>query len=377
VIVNDLYGFGTRDVGVEINCYQDARVTNVVFDEYNGFGVYLTNHRPPRRLRDQQAIVRNASGRHLAANNAVLSAGCSVVAVVPVNGNAVGSVIVDGGKYYRDVPSLTSSSLLGIAVRVQGEVRAAVISNFSAELENVNHTDTSTSANPSPFYVVPTVSTCQVKIDNLYSSVVGVAAVGASSLNYYHVVLGGLMALALEDVAVRMDIVGASDFTHRGLSIGVVSGSNIVGRVGGLRVLSAAASNPRGIVTGSTATLTIPSELSIEDCDFTAMPSPSADIALGSGQETKVRMERNKWRVFPLPPAGVTVGTSPYLFRSLKGYRQRVVVRGGTVTLIEFSRDGTTFYDVGETSGMFFLDNGDYLRVTYSAVPTMTTIPER
>ena len=64
-----------------------------------------------------------------------------------------------------------------------------------------------------------------------------------------------------------------------------------------------------------------------------------------------------------------TVGASPYSFVSDR--RQAVIVSGGTVTAIAFSRDGTTFYSVGLTAGMFLLETSDVLRVTYTVVPTV------
>jgi 6-phosphogluconate dehydrogenase (decarboxylating) len=45
------------------------------------------------------------------------------------------------------------------------------------------------------------------------------------------------------------------------------------------------------------------------------------------------------------------------------------------VSLIEFSRNGTTFFPVGTSGGMFSVTQGDYLRVTYTAAPTLTLVP--
>jgi hypothetical protein len=69
----------------------------------------------------------------------------------------------------------------------------------------------------------------------------------------------------------------------------------------------------------------------------------------------------------------VTVGTSPYEYSATK--RGSMIVSGGTVSVIEFSRDGTNYYDVGVTAGMFALNASDRLRVTYSVAPDMTFVP--
>jgi hypothetical protein len=77
-----------------------------------------------------------------------------------------------------------------------------------------------------------------------------------------------------------------------------------------------------------------------------------------------------------LPPANVspvTVGASPYDY--IAPVKGSVIVQGGTVTSLEFSRDGTSFYDVGQTSGMFLLNQSDYLRITHAGAPTVTFVP--
>lgn len=77
-----------------------------------------------------------------------------------------------------------------------------------------------------------------------------------------------------------------------------------------------------------------------------------------------------------LPPGNVepvTPGASPYIYSATK--RGSMIVEGGTVSAVEFSRDGVTFYDVGAVAGMFPINASDQLRVTYAVVPTMTFVP--
>lgn len=77
------------------------------------------------------------------------------------------------------------------------------------------------------------------------------------------------------------------------------------------------------------------------------------------------------------PPAiesAVTVTTSPMTYVATQ--RGFMVVSGGTISAIAFSRGGTTFYTSGQTAGSFPLSNGDSLRVTYTVTPTMTFFPQ-
>lgn len=74
-------------------------------------------------------------------------------------------------------------------------------------------------------------------------------------------------------------------------------------------------------------------------------------------------------------PAAITPGASPYAYQNTGAEPVDVIVSGGTVSAIAFSRDGTTYYATGQTAGMFRLEVGDFLKVTYSVTPTMTAIP--
>lgn len=74
-------------------------------------------------------------------------------------------------------------------------------------------------------------------------------------------------------------------------------------------------------------------------------------------------------------PTPIIVTASPFVYGNATTYDVSVIVQGGAVTKVEFSRNNTTFYDCGTVAGMFYLSKGDFLRVTYSVAPTMTAIP--
>lgn len=69
------------------------------------------------------------------------------------------------------------------------------------------------------------------------------------------------------------------------------------------------------------------------------------------------------------PAVAVTVGASPFVYvPPANGY---VIVNGGTVAGISFSRDGVTFFNCGQLAGAFPVARGDSFRVTYSVAPTV------
>lgn len=69
--------------------------------------------------------------------------------------------------------------------------------------------------------------------------------------------------------------------------------------------------------------------------------------------------------------AAVTVGASPFVYTAASD--GNVIVTGGTVSLIQYGRNAA-FTSIGITSGIVPVFAGDSVRVTYTALPTMTFI---
>lgn len=76
----------------------------------------------------------------------------------------------------------------------------------------------------------------------------------------------------------------------------------------------------------------------------------------------------------PALPLPVTLGASPFIYTAPQ--RGFLIITGGTVSAVAYSRDGVTFFATGQTAGMFPLSASDVLRITYSVVPTVTFIPQ-
>lgn len=108
---------------------------------------------------------------------------------------------------------------------------------------------------------------------------------------------------------------------------------------------------------------------------FNSIPTYQVDLIQG-------RVTASPWYFFwqglfrglaPGAEIPVTPGASPYTYTAaVKGF---MIVSGGTVSAVSFSRDGTTFYNYGLTSGPFPLNAADRIRVTYTVAPTMTFVP--
>jgi hypothetical protein len=69
----------------------------------------------------------------------------------------------------------------------------------------------------------------------------------------------------------------------------------------------------------------------------------------------------------------VTVGVTPFTYAAPLG--GTVIINGGTVSQVKFSRDGASFYVTGQAQGMFPVSQGDLLVISYSVPPTVTFVP--
>ena len=76
----------------------------------------------------------------------------------------------------------------------------------------------------------------------------------------------------------------------------------------------------------------------------------------------------------PQAEASVTLGTSPLTYiASRKGF---LIIQGGTVSMVQWSRGGIANHNTGQTQGVFPLSQGDSLVITYTGTPTLTFAPQ-
>jgi hypothetical protein len=98
--------------------------------------------------------------------------------------------------------------------------------------------------------------------------------------------LEGNMLLNLDSAALNVDIANMTRWGTKGIDLGGQS-ANINGTISRFRIVQIVTDpSPRGIVVHGTATLTIPTMLTIRECDFTAMTGGTA-ILFDSGNQNK------------------------------------------------------------------------------------------
>lgn len=77
--------------------------------------------------------------------------------------------------------------------------------------------------------------------------------------------------------------------------------------------------------------------------------------------------------IAPSAESAVALSTSPFTFTAPRG--GFLIVQGGTVSFVSFSRDGSTFHNTGQTQGIFPVSKQDQIVITYSVAPTLTFVP--
>ena len=76
------------------------------------------------------------------------------------------------------------------------------------------------------------------------------------------------------------------------------------------------------------------------------------------------------------PAREIPVKPTPTPFTYQAPQRGFLIVNGGTVALVQWSRDGITNYTTGATAGCFPLSAADRLIITYTVAPTLTFVPQ-
>ena len=74
--------------------------------------------------------------------------------------------------------------------------------------------------------------------------------------------------------------------------------------------------------------------------------------------------------------SGVTPGASPYSVQNTDPVHDKsLIIQGGTVSLLEYTRENATFINLGVVAAMFAVSPGDRIRITYTVAPTVTWVP--
>lgn len=108
---------------------------------------------------------------------------------------------------------------------------------------------------------------------------------------------------------------------------------------------------------------------------FRTVPTYDQQITPGNHNDsTWYRyFQQNEKGTPPSTETALTVTASPFSYAfTAKGF---VIISGGAVSNIMFSRTPAVFYLTGQTAGVFPGAQNDVLKVTYTGKPLMTFVP--
>lgn len=105
------------------------------------------------------------------------------------------------------------------------------------------------------------------------------------------------------------------------------------------------------------------------------IPTYEQPIQTGSNMSASWRRWFHDIEVGTPPSNEVTVipTASPFAYQAPS--RGSVIISGGTVSQVTYSRTSGVSYNTGQTSGMFPVSLGDVLVVTHSGAPMMVFTP--
>ena len=125
---------------------------------------------------------------------------------------------------------------------------------------------------------------------------------------------------------------------------------------------AAASSAPLKFASGTKLTTAEAGAVEYDGTKFYATPSDATRRRLNISNEAVL-------------PSNISVTASPFTYQNTTAYDGDVIISGGTVGNIEFTRDNTNFYTTGLLTGVLHLSPNDRVRVTYTVAPTMTLVP--
>ena len=108
---------------------------------------------------------------------------------------------------------------------------------------------------------------------------------------------------------------------------------------------------------------------------FTGIPNYAQPMYVkGNMERTWYQFFSDVWKGKPASDVSAVVPvSSPFTYQAnSKGF---MIIQGGTVSLVQFSRDMNVNYNTGQTNGVFPLGQNDSLIVSYSVAPVFTWVP--
>jgi len=370
--LSNFKGVGCSDCGIEVNAIQDFVGTNIYVEDAWNHAYYNQNYHAPSNASTQLHRYNKCSAQRTSSMTNASSNGVHY-ATKSAGGSYPANIDIDGFRWVDGATTFNGGG--GDGIHIEGPLRQTVrdflgyrdfgtYSGGTAVTTAMVWCDSlDTSQNPS-----------RVTMDNVRCKIIGTKS-GSGAVTNYAIRVGKVGITDFRLLNCEADFVVTSAIAY-GITVGD-SGSvpTVRGTIDKASFATNGSSSTSGIRIHGSGTTTITGAVTIIDPDFSRMQSSATEIDFqGTSNAAKVHVIRPRWRTAKTPSA-ISPGASPYSYQNLDGYSERVIVRGGTVSLIELAADNTNFEDTGVTAGAFLVEPGATLKVTYSSAPTMRKIP--
>lgn len=293
--VEEVWGKGSRDVGIEIDNAYNARVRNAYIENCHGYAVVLTNFRTIPDLKRQISIVENV---HCTRTGGLAENYASGFMGLLNNGFAYGAIRSTGCSFFRDTTAASHDVdfIDGELARASGDFVAFELIDCSYVARDCNNAGAS-AVYPSVVHIYDLTGTGKKKV---YCSGLDIRVHGADTstgtTEWYAVrVSHGDIDLTLRDVYVDFEYTAISGGAVRGVQIGTggASTTTLRGTLDNVRLGGTPTLNS-GVSIQGTANLTLDPAIRIVDSDF-RMPLASSVIfgdAGGTGNNTTTKTIR-------------------------------------------------------------------------------------
>jgi len=278
ILIQDVWGYGSRDVGVEVDACMNARIENVVIVNYHGFAIALTNYNNPGEYRAQHVYARDIVGIRNAGIASPSSS--SVVGIRTTPGLPNGHFTLENIKHYRSAGAddLSTSPIAGDLVSVKGSVESLTLDGGHYEAIGATLSGSSGSA-AQVIYVDDLTSTrTRFTFNNIDIRFRGAKSVGATAtIALFGIQLNGDVDFDINNLRMYVDFPNIEQVNA--VDLGSANGGTMRGTVSNIKMYGPnLGSNPKGVFVPGSATVTIPfgGALRIRNVDGDALPAGAA-----------------------------------------------------------------------------------------------------
>ncbi|HSE61627.1 MAG TPA: hypothetical protein VLA88_05025 [Candidatus Saccharimonadales bacterium] len=327
ILIDDVWGKGSRDVAVEVDAAMNPRISNVTAVNYMGFAIALTNYHAPSQYLAQHTYVRNVLGIRTGGQTQASSS--SVVGIRTTPGLPNGHFTLENITHYRasTAPDLSTNPIAGDLVSLKGSAESLTVINGHYEAVGAVLSGSGSQAAQIIYVDNLTSTRTRINVSNLDVRFRGAKGPGATAgIALSAINLSGDIDVDINNVRLYVDFPTIEQVTA--VDLGGSSGGTIRGKVESVKVSGPnLGSNAKGVFVASSATVTIPyaGALRVRHVDDDTLPAGAAIFVGDATNKAKVDTG-----IMPLSAALKTV-TADYTITSADGV---VVINSASTTTV-------------------------------------------